>query len=834
LVLGIIIKFIFKNIWEKKLRTLLVLFSICLSTALLFSSLGISDNVAEVYLKQIRSQIGESELIIYAGQDAPSRYFSTARAEIFKHDLEYTVGIISETGSYKISPRDQVMVSLQGLKLEDLQKMNPLTLQEQYGLYPFKGNKIIISRLTADKYELNAGDKLDVKIKDNLHRFTIAAIAAPKGILMPGTDSFSAVVPLETLCSIIGERGKVSQLYIKTKNPLMIQQVKADLQKQYPRYEITQTITDKELKEYTQVIRVPFLLMLILVVLISIFVIYTAFKVIAFERMPVMGTFRSIGATQKRINLLLLSESISYGVIGGALGCLLGIGLLYGMTYSMAMNPWDPAPPEVDISFSYLYMGISFVSAVVLSVGSSLIPIIRISKVPLRDIILNTYTRQDGIKTGRTRIALVLLILSLVVPRLVKDELAGVLGSLSIITATVAVVWLIPHIMDFFILFYQRFFSRIFGNEGILALKNIYRSKDMLNNITLLTIGLASLLLINTISFSVTREVAYAYSDFRTDIIAYMSGADRKAEASIKSVKGVESVLGFYERGQVEIAGIPDIIGSIFGIDGSRMADFIDFRLQGDEAEMLQKFAAGRTIIPSSFLKRKMELKEGDFLTLKTVRGDKKYQIIGFSDTILNNGNTALIHEKYMKNDWELKYYSTFWINASGDPAAVSKALQDKLIHRDIYSITMDEMEENNEKSNNQLLFLLQGFSLVTMVIGVFGVFNNIVVSLLTRKRYLAVFRSIGMSQRQMVKVLLTEALAGGLIAGFTGIVIGLIYLVQTGQLLFLLNLPIRMHYPPQYFITAVLAGAVISVLATLLPSRQTARLDIVRELKYE
>jgi putative ABC transport system permease protein len=521
-------------------------------------------------------------------------------------------------------------------------------------------------------------------------------------------------------------------------------------------------------------------------------------------------------------------------VIGGLLGCLLGIGLLYGMTYSMAMNPWDPAPPEVQISFSYLYMGISFISAVVLSVGSSLIPIIRVSKVPLREIILNTYTRQDDIKTGRTRIALVLLVFSLVVPRLVKDELAGVLGSLSIITATVAVVWLIPHIMDFFILLYQRFIPLIFGNEGVLALKNIYRSKDMLNNITLLTIGLASLLLINTISFSVTREVMYAYSDFKTDIMAYLSNADRKAESSLKSVKGVESVLGLYERGQVEIAGTPDKIGIIYGIDGSRMSDFMNFRLQGDETEILQKFASGRTIIPSTFLKRKMDLKEGDFITLKTPRGDKKYQIIGFSNTILNNGNTALIPDKYVKSDWELKYYSVFWIKAPGDPAAVSKSLQDKLIHRDIFSITMDEMEENNEKSNDQLLYLLQGFSLVTMVIGIFGVFNNIVVSLLTRKRYLAVFRSIGMSQRQMIKVLLTEALAGGLIAGFTGIVIGLIYLVQTGQLLFLLNLPIRMHYPPQYFITAVLAGAVISVLATLLPSRQTARLDIVRELKYE
>ena len=51
--MAIIIKFIAKSIWGKKLRTLLILFSICLSTALLFSSLGISQNIVQVHLKQI-------------------------------------------------------------------------------------------------------------------------------------------------------------------------------------------------------------------------------------------------------------------------------------------------------------------------------------------------------------------------------------------------------------------------------------------------------------------------------------------------------------------------------------------------------------------------------------------------------------------------------------------------------------------------------------------------------------------------------------------------------------------------------------------------------------
>ncbi len=104
----------------------------------------------------------------------------------------------------------------------------------------------------------------------------------------------------------------------------------------------------------------------------------------------------------------------------------------------------------------------------------------------------------------------------------------------------------------------------------------------------------------------------------------------------------------------------------------------------------------------------------------------------------------------------------------------------------------MDEMQENNEKANAQIFILLQGFSLVTMLIGIFGVFNNIVVSLSTRKRFLAVFHESetdgqGCSYRGP---------GGGLIAGFTGCLCGLLYLVQTNSLMFLLNLPIAVQYP--------------------------------------
>ncbi len=831
---AIIIKFIARNIWEKKLRTLLILFSICLSTALLFSSLGISQNIAQVYLKQIRGQIGDAEITVYAGKDSPSRYFRTDRAEIYRENLDYIIGIVSETGVYKVAANEQVVVNLLGYKLEELQRMNPLDIQQQYSLDPFKGSKIIISRVTADKYQLRVGENLDLTINGQLRRFTIAAIAAPEGLLTPGTTGFSAVVPREALATMMGEKGRVSQIFIKTSNPALIDPTLEALSQQYNRYKVEKTITESELREFTDVIRMPFMLMLILVCLISIFVIYTAFKVIILERMPVMGTFRSVGATRGTTNRILLAESAIYGVIGGVLGCALGIGILYIMTYSLSNNSWNASPPDVELSYNPLYLGISLAGAVILSVCSSLLPVKSISNTSLRDIILNTYNNRGGSQSNRTVPALIMLVLILVIPPFLPGKTAGILNVVGIIIGTLAIVWLIPPITEILVRIYEKIVPYMFGNEGILAIKNIRNNREMLNNITLLTIGLASLLLINTISFSVGRAVTDIYRDFKFDVWFYHSQADRSLESQIRSVPGIVSSLGVYEINQVEIAGSDEKIGTVYGIDGNRMTDYFDFRLQGDVEQTLHQYSSDRCIIPTVFLKEKLNLKHGDTLKLKTATGERDYRVVGFAGTLMNNGNVALIPAKYVKSDWQFRYYTYLWIHTNTDPSIVSQSLKEKYLRNNVFSITKDELRQSNAEANNQLFVLLQGFSLVTMLIGIFGVFNNFVVSLLTRKRSLAVFRSIGMSQQQMVKVLLVEALASGLIAGVTSSLGGLLYLVQAEYIMFSINLPIGIIYSPGLFMEAIIAGAFIAVLASLGPSRQTARLEIVKELKYE
>lgn len=54
-----------------------------------------------------------------------------------------------------------------------------------------------------------------------------------------------------------------------------------------------------------------------------------------------------------------------------------------------------------------------------------------------------------------------------------------------------------------------------------------------------------------------------------------------------------------------------------------------------------------------------------------------------------------------------------------------------------------------DEQDNAAILGILQGFSLMAMVIGIFGIMNNFTISFMERRRVLAMMRANGMSKGQ-------------------------------------------------------------------------------------
>ncbi|MFT9496427.1 ABC transporter permease [Anaerosolibacter sp.] len=438
----IIFKFIWKNIQEKKFRTSLILCSVMLSAALFFASSAIGDTMEKMYVDRMKKYFGSAEWMIHAEENSPSRFFYTNKAEAYTKHMEYIVGAVQGGGFYKLSKDETVQLDLQGFHLEELQKMNPFSMEIPITGADFVGRKIILSRITSDKYHLNQGDSIDIEINGYKHRFQIAAVAEPSG----------------------------------------------------PFQEDGRTVTT-------------------IVLFMSIFIIYTSFKVITMERLPVIGTFRSIGATKKVTDFVLFIESMAYGIIGGLLGCGLGLGVLYAMTYTMADNPWSGGRMKTSIQFTAGQLISAFLLAVVLSCVSALIPIVKVSKISVKDIVLNKVDTYKKRKSFRLPLGIALLVFALVAPWIVPKTMMMAVGTLCMVSSGVAVTMLVPYMTNGFVKGFEKLYVYLFGNEGILAAKNLRENKSILNNISLLSIGISSLLLINTISDSVMTELMSFYKD---------------------------------------------------------------------------------------------------------------------------------------------------------------------------------------------------------------------------------------------------------------------------------------------------------------------------------
>jgi putative ABC transport system permease protein len=124
----------------------------------------------------------------------------------------------------------------------------------------------------------------------------------------------------------------------------------------------------------------------------------------------------------------------------------------------------------------------------------------------------------------------------------------------------------------------------------------------------------------------------------------------------------------------------------------------------------------------------------------------------------------------------------------------------------------------------------MSGFSMLAIIIGVFGVLNNLLISFLVRKRSLAVFRSMGMSKVQTVKMIVIEALSGGAIGGLVGVVTGtLMIIILAGT-----NHSKNIHFPFSSYILYVLAGMALMLIASISPALKSSKIDIVSSIKLE
>jgi len=841
--MGILIKYTFLNIKEHKFRTFLIVLSIMLSVGLFFSSLSISDALTEIIMENIQSQIGTAEIVISPGKYNSSGLLKEEPLGEASTLIDYTIGVVENRVNYQNSNEKTDQINLKGYRLEDLERINPVIFNQKLEDRTFVGKVLIISKAYAEEQNLAIGDfiKLEFSPEDYKY-FQIYALAENKGFFK-NTPSFGQreinfVAPRETLSRFIGHPDQVNTIYSKTIDDLTIDESIVALQKIYEREQVNKMVTKTEIDAQIRPIRIPFMFMLILVVIISIFIIYTSFKVITLERLPMLGTFRSIGATKKMTDFIMLGEAIIYGVLGSTLGVFVGHHLLSAVMSLIAndMGTMVLRYPKINVIIAIIF-------GLILSIGSALVPIIKTSKIPVKEILLNII---EGTKKKRKHsryiIGVVLGGLSLVFPMQFNEgNIAAIAGGLGIILMIGALVCFIPLLTNLFIRLTERIFGLIFGNIGRIAVKNMRGNRSTQDNIILLTIGLASVLTIMVIGSGIQNETSRYYDEQNYEISIRSSEASRVTAQRIMSIEEINDAY-YYQRAwnAFKYGGEEKpFIRSLVGIESENFLEFFNYDILNvsNDQEIIEELLIGRKLVLSTVIRDEYDFEVGDKLSLDTGNGIRDYEIIGFTDVKENNGQFGMTSMYNLKND--LKH---FWglnmavkIKPGTNTVEIKEQIEKKLEHFNWYQVdTIKEMKQRNLDNNNQMIIILSVFSAATALIGSIGVMNNFLVSLLARRKSLAIYASIGMSKVQRRRMILIESISSGVIGGLFGIITAQLIMLRITSLLSQISIPLVLKISLLAGIVGFVGSVMVCLLSSISVLSQLRKLNIIKELRYE
>jgi putative ABC transport system permease protein len=133
----------------------------------------------------------------------------------------------------------------------------------------------------------------------------------------------------------------------------------------------------------------------------------------------------------------------------------------------------------------------------------------------------------------------------------------------------------------------------------------------------------------------------------------------------------------------------------------------------------------------------------------------------------------------------------------------------------------------------NQLLAIVYAMLGLAIIIAVLGIVNTLALSVLERTREIGLLRAVGLSRKQLRRMVRLESFAIAVLGAVLGVGLGLVFGVAlqralSGEGLELLSVPWV-----QLAVFVVLA-ALVGILAALWPARRAARLDVLRAITTE
>lgn len=822
----IILKYIFTNVKERKTRTAVMLLSILLSTTLLFVSFSIGASYESAQRKMARGMAGSATLSVSA-VDGEINFSVLPELS----SINASVGMLESSALYHENGYYET-IDLIAADLTQLNQINPPRLANGGEITDFTGNQVILPDRFTSKYGMKAGDTITLQIGGQPITLEVAGIAAYDTVFLRHTRGATALLPLSTLSELSGKTDGYTEILIEPAEGTTTAELKNELAAALPdgEYKVSEVVNEAQITADARQKSMPFFLISFFSLTMSVFIIYSSYKVITLDRLPVIGTFRSIGATQKAVTHILLLESALYGVMGGLIGIPVGTVvlklILQGMGQSLSQGI------EIPIVISPFSIIFSFAVAVVVSLLSAWLPVRRASRLPIKDVVLGSVEEKHIPRRFIVGTGVVLFVISVILPKLASGNMLYLAGGFSLLGLIAATILIVPLLTNLISAGLEYLYGAVLGNEGRLAARNMRDNKNTSQNITLLFISISAVIAITVVGNFVTTYVSDVFNG--AELQGFADGyMEPDFVERVKDMDGIEKVLPvFVYENRMQADGMTfSRLEATDNLEWYSSMLALHYTEKGMEEKAVLAFAGERAILLNESCMERTGFDIGDTLSLNCGTGQNDYLVVGSFKSRATDVE-ALISSTYAVSDFDASAYD-FLAYTAADPDAIMVQIRDLFGETSNWSRTVEEFNTDALSTVGAFLRPMHSMTYFILLLATVGIINNLLINYIQKRRSIAMYKSVGLSNRQNMKMTLIEGFSSGLI----GAVIAIFVSYMEIQTIFLVAGP-KISMVPELdavtFLTAGGMGIIVTLLGSVVPIFKSRHMKLVEEIKFE
>ncbi|MFJ3589720.1 ABC transporter permease [Streptomyces sp. NPDC090231] len=716
------------------------------------------------------------------------------------------------------------------------------------GHAPRGPTEVMVDADTADKHHLKIGDELRTIAVTGDVRAKISGIATFK-VTNPG----AAIVYLDTATAqqkLLGSPGVFTQVSVTAEPGVSDTQLKKNVATALDGSAAYKLQTQKEAADankdsmgsFLDVMKYAMLGFAGIAFLVGIFLIVNTFSMLVAQRTREIGLMRAIGSSRKQVNRSVLLEAVLLGIVGSLLGVAAGVGLAVGLMKAMGAVGMELSTQDLTIAWTTPVTGLAL--GIIVTVFAAYIPARRAGKVSPMAALRDSGTPADA-KSGWIRAGVGLVLTGAGAAALWattqadKSSDGSAFLGLGVVLTLIGFIVIGPLLAGVVVRGLSVVVLRFFGPVGRLAERNALRNPRRTGATgAALMIGLALVACLSVVGSSMVASA--------TDELDKSVGADfivqapdgrlivPQAAKALATAPGIEHVTNYKVLG-----------AKLTNPDGSTADEDVTAADPTYPQDLRRETVAGD--LPAAYGKNAMSvgddyatahgIKVGDTITVAFKAGTPaklKVAAITSDDTSVDQGTMYLntsTAEKYVPADRMPANVIMFAKAQDGKEKEAYAALKSSLAEYPQYKVqNQADFKQDLKDQIGQLLNIVYGLLALAIIVAVLGVVNTLALSVVERTREIGLMRAIGLSRRQLRRMIRLESVVIALFGALLGLGLGMGWGTSAQKLLALEGLGV-LEIPWPTIITVFVASAFVGLFAALVPAFRAGRMNVLNAI---